>query len=107
MLGFLIFSVLFQVPHNKKDIEVLEHVQGRATELGKGLEHRFCEGQIGWFSLEERRLAGGLIPLYSYLKGVCSQVGIGLFFQVTRDRVRGNAIKCHQQGFKLDIRKNS
>ncbi|TRZ26927.1 hypothetical protein HGM15179_000168 [Zosterops borbonicus] len=57
------YHIQFGVHHYKKDTEVLEHVQGWATELVKGLEHKFCEGQMGLFSLEERRFAEELIPL--------------------------------------------
>ncbi|GAB0204939.1 mitochondrial enolase superfamily member 1 [Grus japonensis] len=54
-------------PQYRRDMELLERVQRRATKLIRGLEHLSYEDRLR--ALEKRRLQGDLIAALQHLKG--------------------------------------
>ena len=87
----------------KKDIEILEKVQRRATKMVFGLQNYTYEerlGKCGWMSLEKRLLRADLLETYKICKGM-EGLTEQSFFQ--RRRVCGNRginSRCSKKGLE-------
>jgi len=96
-------------PQHRKDMDLLERVQRRATKMIRGLENLSYEKrlrELGFFSLEKRRLWGDLIVAFQCLQGAYKKDGDRPFSRASSEKTWGNSFKLKEGGFRLDIRKN-
>ncbi|KFV92211.1 hypothetical protein N327_07650, partial [Fulmarus glacialis] len=94
-------------PQHKKDMDLLEQVQRRATKMIRGMERLSYEErlrELGLFSLEKRRFWEDLIAAFQYLKEAHKKDGGKLFSRACCDRTKGNGFKLKEGRFKLDTR---
>jgi len=96
-------------PQHRKDMDLLERGQGRATKMIQGLEHLSYEErlrELGLFSLEKRRLQGHHLAAFQYLKGAYRKDRDNLFSKACCDRTRSKGFKLTEGRFRPGIRKN-
>lgn len=96
-------------PYLKKDIDILEGVQRRATKMIEGYQELCYEDRLnytGLIKLEKRRARGDLIQVFKIIKGI-DKVDYRDYFEIVcSNRTRGHNLKLVKVGCKLEIRKN-
>ena len=97
-------------PYRKKDIDMLERVQRRATKMIPKLRNISYEMRLkecGLTTLETRRLRGDQIEVFKILNGY-ENIDRNIFFTVKEERrTRGHGVTLAKKQCRLDIRKFS
>ncbi len=97
-------------PHLRKDIDMLEKIQRRATKLILGLrdlgyEERLQECVLT--TLEKRRLRGYQIEVFKILNGY-ENIESNIFFEIKECKItRGHNFTLVKKQRRLDVRKFS
>ncbi|KAK4816059.1 hypothetical protein QYF61_011067 [Mycteria americana] len=95
-------------PQHRKDMDLLERVQRRATKMIRGMQHLSYEDrlrELGLFNPEKRRLRRHLTAAFQSLKGAYKKDGDKLFSTACSNRTRGNGFKLKESRFRLERRK--
>jgi hypothetical protein len=102
------FCVQAWCPYLRKDIDMIERVQGRATKLIEGfrdLSYYERLSRTGLISMEKRRVRGDLIHVFKMLKDG-DKGDFNKFFEIQlSNRTRGHNCRIVKHRSHLDIRK--
>jgi len=95
-----LYYVQMWSPQCRRDTDLLDRVQRRATKMMHKVEH-LSEDRLraGVCSMEKRRLRGDLIASFQYLKGSYRKEGDRLFSRVCGNRTRGKSFKIKEGRF--------
>jgi len=96
-------------PQFRKDIELIEGVQRRATKLVKDMEHLHYNDRLehlGLMCLHTRRIRSDLIDTYKIINGILhNNVKTELFFDYDQSGRQGHSKKLFKRRSRLDIKK--
>ena len=96
-------------PHFRKDIDLLEGVQRRATKLISAIKAEIYEDRLRYVNLttlETRRLRVDLIEVFKIFKGF-DDLDPNIFFELSQAYTRGHSLKLLKPRCRLDIKKLS
>ena len=97
-------------PYLRKDIDMLEKIQRRATKLIPGLRDLRYEERLkecGLTTLEKRRVRGDQIEVFKILNGY-ENIDSNIFFEIKESKItRGHNFTLVKKQSRLDVRKFS
>ena len=97
-------------PYLRKDIDMLEKIQRRATKLIPGLRDLRYEERLkecGLTTLETRRLRGDQIEVFKILNGY-ENIDSNIFLEIKESKItRGHNFTLVKKQSRLDVRKYS
>ena len=102
------YGNIIWAPYLRKDIDLIENVQRRATKLVPGLSHMPYESRLKKLklpSLEYRRVRGDMIELYKYTHGIY-HVDANWLQLDTSTRTRGHMYKLKKTSCNSEKRKH-
>ena len=97
-------------PHLRKDVDMLEKIQRRATKLipeRRDLTYEERLKECGLTTLETRRLRGDQIEVFNILNGY-ENIDSNIFFEIKESKItRGHNYTLVKKQSRLDVRKYS
>ena len=97
-------------PYLRKDVDMLEKIQRRATKLIPGLRDLTYEERLnecGLTTVETRRLRGDQIEVFKILNGY-ENIDYNIFFEIKEGKItRGHNYTLVKKQSRLDVRKYS